>query len=68
VGGLWERGFFLRGYEELLIDLHTHPQFAEDLLDALADYHVRTVEILAPSTALHRGISIPTTMGPSATC
>ena len=63
-GGLWERAFYLRGFEELLVDLHENPGFVEELLDHVADYQVRTVEILASGFAPYiDGIMIPDDYG-----
>ena len=46
VGDLWERATFMRGMEKLLLDLALHPRFVEELLRGLADYILRTMEIL----------------------
>ena len=35
LGALWEQATFLRGMEELLIDLRLHPAFVHDLLDGI---------------------------------
>jgi uroporphyrinogen decarboxylase len=46
VGDLWERATFIRGMEAILLDLTLHPGFVEELLRGLADYILRTMEIL----------------------
>ncbi len=46
IGDLWERATFMRGTEAILLDLTLHPRFVEELLRGLADYIVRTMEIL----------------------
>jgi uroporphyrinogen decarboxylase len=46
VGDLWERATFMRGMESLLLDLTLAPRFVEDLLTGVADYILRTMEIL----------------------
>jgi uroporphyrinogen decarboxylase len=46
IGDLWERATFMRGMEQLLLDLTLHPRFAEELLRGLADYILKTMEIL----------------------
>ncbi len=46
VGDLWERAAFMRGMEAILLDLALHPRFVEELLRGLADYILRTMEIL----------------------
>jgi uroporphyrinogen decarboxylase len=46
IGDLWERATFMRGMEPLLLDVSLHPRFVEELLRGLADYILRTTEIL----------------------
>jgi uroporphyrinogen decarboxylase len=46
IGDLWERATFMRGMEELLTDLYTEPDFVENLLESLADYILKTMDIL----------------------
>ena len=46
VGDLWERATFVRGMENILLDLVLHPRFVEELLRGIADYNLRTMEIL----------------------
>jgi len=37
LGALWEQATFLRGMEDLLVDLMLHPTFVHDLLDGITD-------------------------------
>jgi uroporphyrinogen decarboxylase len=37
---LFERAWTLRGMENLLIDMHLHPEFVEELLDAIVEYNL----------------------------
>ena len=46
VGDLWERATFMRGMEEILVDLALHPAFVEGLLRRLADYILETMKVL----------------------
>jgi uroporphyrinogen decarboxylase len=46
VGDLWERATFMRGMEDLLLDVSLHPRFVEELLAGIADFIVRTMEEL----------------------
>lgn len=46
VGELWERATFLRGMENLLLDVALEPALAETLLRATGDHVLRTMEIL----------------------
>ncbi len=46
VGDLWERATFMRGMEPILMDLALTPRFVEALLRGLADYILRTMEVL----------------------
>lgn len=46
VGDLWERATFMRGMEEILLDVATEPAFIEALLRKLTDHILRTMEIL----------------------
>ncbi len=46
VGDLWERATFMRGMENILLDVVLNPLFVEELLRNLADYVLRTMEIL----------------------
>jgi uroporphyrinogen decarboxylase len=41
---LWERAWTLRGWPNLMFDLHDHPGFVTELLDAIADYNIVQVE------------------------
>jgi len=46
VGDLWERATFMCGMERLLLYVATEPDFVDLLLRAIADYILRTMEIL----------------------
>jgi uroporphyrinogen decarboxylase len=46
VGDLWERATFMRGMENLLLDLTLNPGFVEALLHNLADYVLATAEVM----------------------
>ena len=46
VGDLWERATFMRGMENLLLDVTLETAFVEALLDGIAQYVLRTMEIL----------------------
>ena len=46
VGALWERATFMRSMEELLYDLAENRPFVEDLLEALTDNILQTMETL----------------------
>jgi len=46
VGDLWERATFMRGMENLLLDVAINPAFVRELLRRLADYILQTMEIL----------------------
>ncbi len=46
VGDLWERATFMRGMENLLIDVIQNPDFVLDLLRGITDYILGTMEIL----------------------
>ena len=46
VGDLWERATFMRGMENLLMDVALKPAFVEGLLAGLTDYILETMEIL----------------------
>ena len=49
VGDLWERATFMRGMENLLLDLVLRPQFVEELLRRLTDYILQTMQVLFES-------------------
>ncbi len=40
---LYERAWTLRGMTNLLMDFHDHPDFVDDLLNAIADYNIAQV-------------------------
>ncbi len=44
---LFERAWTLRGMDSLLMDMVLHPEFVEELLDAICDWNVRAVHHLA---------------------
>lgn len=46
VGDLWERATFMRGMEPLLLDVALNRRFVESLLEGIAAYILRTMEIL----------------------
>lgn len=41
---LYERGWTLRGLQDLLMDFYDHPAFVSELLHAIADYNIAQVE------------------------
>jgi len=45
LGALWEQATFLRGMEELLIDLILHPGFVHELLDGIVEVLLTNLEI-----------------------
>lgn len=46
VGDLWERATFMRGMENILMDLVLHPGFVDELLSGIADCLLGTMGIL----------------------
>ena len=42
----WERTWFMRGMEEIMVDFHEHPGFVEELLDGLAEVCLRVIDRL----------------------
>ncbi len=46
VGDLWERATFIRGMENILLDVALNRRFVEELLRGIADYLLATMEIL----------------------
>lgn len=42
---LFERAWTLRGMENLLMDMATEPEFADELLDAITEYNLRIIDI-----------------------
>jgi len=46
VGDLWERATFMRGMEDILLDLALNPSFVEELLSGIADFILQSMEIL----------------------
>ena len=45
-GDLWERATFMRGMENILLDIALNPAFVHDLLRGITDYILKTIEIL----------------------
>ena len=46
VGDLWERATFMRGMENILMDVALQPDFVEELLRTIAQYIIATMRIL----------------------
>jgi len=46
VGDLWERATFMRGMEDLLLDLALHSTFVEELLRGITDFILETMTVL----------------------
>ncbi len=46
VGDLWERATFMRGMQELLLDVALHPRFVRGLLEGITGYILDTMRIL----------------------
>jgi uroporphyrinogen decarboxylase len=46
VGDLWERAVFMRGMENLLLDLYEAPLFVHGLMRGIADYILETMRLL----------------------
>ena len=46
VGDLWERATFIRGMENILMDIVLNPKFVDELLRGIADYVLGTMGIL----------------------
>ncbi len=47
IGDLWERATFMCGMENLLLWLATEPGFVHQLLEGIADFDLRTLELFA---------------------
>jgi len=47
VGDLWERATFMRGMEQILLDVAVRPRFVQALLERLTEYVLETARILA---------------------
>jgi uroporphyrinogen decarboxylase len=45
-GDLWERATFIRGMENILMDIMTHRNFVRKLLRGIADYYIETMQII----------------------
>ncbi len=54
---LFERAWTMRGMENLLMDMYDHPQFVEDLLDAILEFNLGIVQGAAryPADAIYFG-------------
>ena len=46
LGALWERATFMRGLENILMDLYLNPIFVHELMQGITDYNIETLEIL----------------------
>jgi len=46
VGDLWERATFIRGLENILLDLYANPKFVQELMDKITDYNLSTMQFL----------------------
>ena len=46
VGDLWERATFMRGIENILLDVAMNPEFVQALLEHLTEYILETVRVL----------------------
>ena len=46
-GLLFERAWYLRGMENLLMDFYLNPAFVDDLLDSLLEYYLQSIEIIS---------------------
>ena len=46
VGDFWERATFMRGMENILVDMVVNPKFVDELLHRIASYVIGTMEIL----------------------
>lgn len=44
--GLFERSWFLRGFENIMMDMVDQPAFVEELLDGILDTHLRVMELI----------------------
>ena len=47
IGDLWERAHFMRGLDTLLIDLIENPSFVHELMAAICEYNLATLEGMA---------------------
>ena len=57
VGDLWERATFMRGMEEILLDVALHPGFVAELLENLAEYILQTLRTMLETCAFE-GIAV----------
>jgi uroporphyrinogen decarboxylase len=44
--GLFERSWFLRGFENIMMDMVVNPGFVEDLLDGILEVHLGVMELI----------------------
>lgn len=54
---LFERAWVMRGMENLMMDMYDHPQFVEDLLDAILEFNLGIIRNAAryPADAIYFG-------------
>ena len=45
--GLFERAWLMRGMENFLIDMISTPDFAEELLDGILEFHIKSMDIIS---------------------
>ena len=57
VGDLWERATFMRGMEQILLDVALNPKFVQSLLEHITEYVLETVRILI-ATGDFEGIAV----------
>jgi len=50
--GLFERGWYLRGTENILVDMIENEQFVEDLLDGIMNVHLSFIDMLCDRTPI----------------
>ena len=65
-GGIYERAYFLMGFEEFMTNLALNPIMIEDLLDKITDYKVEIAKTLVKLglKAGHHGDDLGTQTGP----
>lgn len=44
--GVFERAWLMRGFEDLMIDMVEHPVFVHELLDGIAEIHVKAMDLI----------------------
>jgi hypothetical protein len=53
IGDLYERGNFLRGMTNLIVDMYKHPKFVENLLEQILQYNLSVLaRALSKSTLI----------------